>query len=528
MSESSSKGLVEALVRTPAIFGPGVRSVELLETHISWVLLAGTDAYKIKKPVNFGFLDFSTLERRRRFCEEELRLNGRLAPELYLEVVPITGTSEAPRLGGTGSAIEYAVRMRRFPQERLLSRVLQDGQLTTTDIDRLAAEVADFHARIATAPQDAPFGAPREVMKPVEENFRQLAVAEDMDPALVAEIAQLETWCRSEYSRRTADFLARKEAGFVRECHGDMHLGNMVLRDDRSVLIFDGIEFSEPLRWIDVASEIAFVTMDLEDRGRPDFAHRFLNQYLELTGDYGLLSVLTFYQVYRAMVRAKVACLRLAQPGMNESERSRNLAEFRSYVKLGASLTRPPQPFLLLVHGLSGSGKTTGTQPVLEELGAVRLRSDVERKRLSGLKSLDRSRSGLGTDLYSTEATSRTYERLLDRARSILCSGRCVIVDATFLRRSDRDEFRRLAVELRTPWLILDFEAPVDVLRQRIERRARAGGDASEATVAVLEQQLTQREPLDDEERAHAILVETTAPLDAPRLLDAIRSRVQP
>lgn len=525
MARSSSRDLIEALLRTPKIFGPDVPSVELLETHISWVLLAGDDAYKIKKPVNFGFLDFSTLERRRSFCEEELRLNGRLAPELYREVVGITGTPDAPRLGGSGSAIEYAVRMRRFSQERLLSRVLESGQLTTADIDRLAEEVADFHARIAAAPQSSPFGTPPEVMKPVEENFRQLAAAGDSGPAFLAEIDRLHAWCGAEFLRRSTDFLARKEAGFVRECHGDMHLGNMVLRDDRSVLIFDGIEFSEPLRWIDVASEIAFVTMDLEDRGRPDFAHRFLNRYLELTGDYGLLSVLTFYQVYRAMVRAKVACLRLAQKQIKEDERRRMLMEARGYLKLAASYTETRHPCLLLTHGLSGSGKTTGTQPILEAIGAVRLRSDVERKRLFGLKPLERSRSGLGTDLYSEESTRRTYDRLLDIARRGLSSGRPVIVDATFLCHSERSEFQSLASQMKVPWIILDFQAPEEVLRRRVKQRAEANADASEATLAVLDRQLTQREPLDDKERAHTLTLDTTSPLVTSLVVEALRSR---
>jgi aminoglycoside phosphotransferase family enzyme len=334
------------------------------------VILTGRFAYKIKKPVNLGFLDFSTLERRRKYCEEELRLNRRLAPSIYLDVVPITGSADAPRLGGAGEPIEFAVRMRQFPQDALLSRVLAEGRLLPQHVDRLAREVAEFHARTAVAPADSLFGMPEQIEQPVLENYSRLFDAQ-LDSDEHARIEKLRVWSCREFDRLRDKISARRRAGFVRECHGDMHLGNMILDGD-DVMLFDCIEFNEHLRWIDVLSEVAFCAMDLEDRGRADFSHRFLNSYLEITGDYDGLVVLPFYLAYRALVRAKVARLRAGQPGVGADELRKLQAEVHGYLMLAELYTQPPRPFLVVTHGYSGSGKTTGTQSVIETLGVIR------------------------------------------------------------------------------------------------------------------------------------------------------------
>ena len=288
-------------------------AVEVVETHISWVLLAGDYAYKIKKAVNLGFLDFSTLEKRRFYCAEELRLNRRLAPDLYLEVVPIAGSADHPVLNGPGPAIEYAVKMRRFPQACLLDQVLLRGELTPETIDAIARRIADFHGRTAIADNESPFGTPERAHLPVAENFAQIRPRLRDNEDLIR-LDELERWSEREYQARFNALAARKARGLIRECHGDLHLGNMALLDGEAVP-FDCIEFSDNLRWIDVISEAAFLAMDLQDRGRPDLARRFLNAYLEQTGDYEGLEVLRYYLVYRAMVRAKVACIRAGQDG---------------------------------------------------------------------------------------------------------------------------------------------------------------------------------------------------------------------
>lgn len=477
--------------------------VDRLETHISWVLLAGDYAYKIKKAVDLGFLDFSTLEKRRFYCAEELRLNRRLAPDLYLEVVPIAGSADHPVLDGPGPAVEYAVKMRRFPQSCLLDQVLLRGELTPETIDAIARRIADFHGRTAIAGNESPFGTPERAHLPVAENFAQIR-PRLRDKEDLIRLDKLERWSEREYQARFDTLAARKAHGFIRECHGDLHLGNMALLDGEAVP-FDCIEFSDNLRWIDVISEAAFLAMDLQDRGRPDLARRFLNAYLEQTGDYEGLEVLRYYLVYRAMVRAKVACIRAGQEKLTAG----HWTQYRNHIELAAGFTRPLQPFLAITHGLSGSGKTTVAQSLLEAVNLFRVRSDVERKRLYGLKPEARSGAGTGEGMYSPEAGERTYRRLAEVARGIVQSGYPAIVDAAFLKRRERAAFRELAQELNVPFVILDVTAPETLLRERVKQRMQHGRDASEAGIAVLENQLRNSEALDGSELAATIGVDT-------------------
>lgn len=500
--------LVDALARSTA-FGAAA-SAKILETHISYVVLTGTYAYKIKKAVHFDFLDFRTLAARRFFCDEELRLNRRLAPALYLDVVPITGSIDRPFIGGSGPALEYAVKMREFAQDSLASRLLERGELGMADIDSLAASIAAFHGAIDIAAGDAAFGAPEGILRLAQQNFTQLAPGGQRD-----ELEVLCSWTGREHAARHDDFLHRRAEGFVRECHGDLHLGN-VARVDSELVIFDGIEFNEELRWIDVMSEVAFTVMDLRDRGRADLAHRFLNAYLERTGDYGGLAVLPFYLAYRALVRAKIARLRAAQISEGAAKHEA-IAESRGYLQLAQGYTVRPRPALIITCGLSGCGKTAVSQALLEAIGAVRIRSDVERKRLHGVAPLER-RDATGTQrLYAEASTGATYDRLRTLAREILSSERIAIIDATFLRHAQRESFRALAMELGIPFVILAFEANEATLRQRITQRRAGGGDASDADLAVLAHQIATREPLTSDEKVCAIGYDAEAPLEAAR-----------
>ena len=498
--------MIDAL-RDPARYPHPAQRVEVLETHISWVLLAGEYAYKIKKPVALGFLDFSTLQARRFYCDEELRLNRRTAPQLYLEVVPITGSASAPRLGGTGEAIDYAVKMRRFSQDALMSRMAEAGALRSEHIDALAQVVAAFHARVARATAGQPYGSAAEVLAPAMQNFDQIEALGGAG-AEAPLLARLRAWTGEEHDRLRELFDARRSEGFVRECHGDLHLGNVALLEGRPTP-FDGIEFNESFRWIDVMNEVAFMAMDLADRKLPRLAQRFLNAYLEATGDYPGLAVLRFYMVYRALVRAKVACIRERQDGLAEEARRRAEREHHEYLRLADSLAHGSRPALILMHGLAGSGKTTVAQCLLEALGAVRLRSDVERKRLAGLGAEARSHSALGAGLYTAELTGRAYGRLAELARAILRAGYPAIVDATFLLRAQRRDFSALANDLRVPWAIASCEAPLEVLRERVERRGRGAHDASEAGIEVLEHQIASLEPLSEEERRSCVSFDT-------------------
>ena len=511
-NSTDQEALVAALL-DPAVYGSSVERVEKIETHISHLFLVGTHVFKIKKAVNLGFLDFSTLERRRFYCLEELRLNRRLAPALYLDVVPITGSHEHPRLGGPGVPIEFAVKMRRFAQNDLLDAMLARNLLTPHQMDRLAEKIADFHTTTAAAAEDDSYGSPSAVRVPVLENFTQIRQT-SAAASSPSDLDELEKWTMNECDRLETTFRARKAGGFVRECHGDFHLGNVALVNDE-VTAFDCLEFSADLRWIDVQSEIAFMVMDLQARNRPDLAQRFLNRYLEFTGDYAGLAVVRFYLVYRAMVRAKVHALRGEQPHVGAQQRAAALAKHRNYLDLAKRLTQPQQPAVVITHGLSGSGKTTHTEKLLEILPAIRIRSDIERKRLRGLSALAHSGSPVSEGLYNPEATKLTYARLAELTATIVHAGFTAIVDATFLERSRRSEFHRLADSLRVAFLITEFATPEAVLRSRVAARQQQGTDASEADLTVLEHQLRTVEPLEPDERIFAATVDATqAPSD--------------
>jgi len=514
--------LVDRL-RSPACYSHPATGVEVLETHISWVVLAGDFAYKIKKPVSLGFVDFSTPELRRHFCEEELRLNRRTAPELYLEVVPITEADGALAVAGRGPAIEHAVKMRRFPQEALLDRVAKAGALTAAQVDRFARSVAAFHGRVARAGGNVAFGSPEEVLAEAAGNFALLESIDELPQARAAR-QELRLWTERECARLGDTFAHRRRDGFVRECHGDLHLGNVALLGGVPVA-FDAIEFNEAFRWIDVMNEVAFPVMDLFHHGLPRLAHRFLDAYLDATGDYAGLAVLRFYLVYRAMVRAKVSCIRAHQAGLGEAERERSAAAYRGHLDLAQRLARPAAPALVAMHGVSGSGKTSISQDLVEALGAVRIRSDVERKRLHGREAGARTGSAPGAGLYSAAADRLTYGRLAALAGECLGGGYPAVLDATFLSRSWREAFRDLARDRGAQFALVGCTAPSEMLRARVARRSIEGVDASEAGVAVLERQMAAVEPLGDDELPDTILVDTSSGNGLPA--DVLRSLAQ-
>lgn len=504
--KDSADFLPAALLR-PECYPHPARDLRVLETHISWVLLTGDFAYKIKKPVNLGFVDFSTLEKRRHYCEEELRLNRRLAPDLYLEVVPIRGTAATPHIAGEGPLLDYAVKMREFPQDALASQLIKRERFGAVEVDALAALVADFHAAAAPARSGERFGTPETVCAAALQNFEQMMprvrFARDKET-----VQLLREWTEREFQNRREELAARKRAQRVRECHGDLHLGNIVVTDGHPVP-FDCIEFNDALRWIDVLSEVAFAVMDLHDRGRPDLGWRFLNRYLEATGDYDGMAVLRFYLVYRALVRAKVHLIRSQQPGLLASDRSRLRTAFHGYLRLASKLSAATGIGLLITHGLSGSGKTTATQALVEQIGAVRVRSDIERKRLHGMGPLERSGSAQDAGIYTPAATAATYERLATVAERTIRAGYPVVVDAAFLKLAEREHFRELARRQSVPFIVLDFDAPEKLLRERVAQRAATGSDASEADLSVLERQIGFREPLVPAERLAAVSVDT-------------------
>lgn len=484
--------------------------VQRYETHISWVITAGDFAYKIKKAVCFGFLDFTSLAARRHFCEEELRLNRRTAAQLYIDVVPVTGTPEDPCVGGEDEVIEYVLRMHAFKQEALWTHRLSRSLVSGEEIDELADRLAAFHESAARAPVDAPWGSAQTIAANVDETVASLA---ELVPAEGQQ--SLDELCRWEKRQRQMLenlFAKRKTEGMVRECHGDLHVGN-ILTSGQGVEIFDCIEFNDALRWIDVMNDLAFVCMDLEYQQQGALAWRLLNRYLETSGDYDGLAVWQYYRVHRALVRCKISLLRVQQAGVAGEEAVMFERQGLSYLSLAARCAAPGHPAILLTHGYSGCGKTSFARRMAQCFHLIQIRSDVERKRMHGLRATDRP----GSTLYDSKATENTYLRLRTLARSLLALGIPVIVDAAFLQAWQRNMFAGLAAEMHVPFLIFDIQTGIDVMRRRIARRTEDNRDASDAAIATLEMQLQTAEPLSDKERACAIVVDAESDEDPVR-----------
>lgn len=566
-----------AALRRPGACGGFAGVPALVETHLSSVLVAGDTVWKLKKPLRTGFCDFSTLALRQAACAEELRLNRRTAPGWYLGVVPVVDAGDGPRLltavaagpdaavgdtagggaagaaGGAargpvaGTVLDWAVQMRRFDEAQRADRLAAAGRLGAAEVDALAAALARFHATLPPSPPG--WGAPEDTRRWARDNLAELA-ALLADPAWAAPAAAaalaagrvphrlpaLRAWTEARGAALAPCMAARHAAGAVRECHGDLHLGNVFWQGGAPVL-FDALEFNPALRHIDTVGELAFPFMDLQAHGRPDLAWRFVSQVLEASGDWGALPLLPWWAAYRAAVRAKVALLSAA--GAGPADRAAAAGEAARYLALAAALagldaapaptgpsgstgpTRQERPTgpgraaaaprLVAMCGLSGSGKSVVAATLAAQLHGVRLRSDVERKRLAGLPADARG----GAALYDADSTRRTYARLQALAADALAAGVPVVVDAASLKRAERDALRALAARLGAPFTLLLCVAPPGRLRARVQARAAAGRDPSDATAEVLQRQIGLAEWPGDDEAADTVRLDTDAPPDA-------------
>ena len=444
-----------------------------------------------------------------------------------MEVLPITGDASAPKLGGNGPVLDWAVKMHTFDANATLDKA---ASITPEQIDAIADQIACFHQNITIAPANSEYGSPEQVQAPVLQNTAQIRSLSLPPPSsdapsswLLDALIPVENWSRAEGLRLMPHFAERKSAGFIRECHGDLHLGNIAWIDN-APLIFDGIEFNPALRFIDVISEIAFLMMDLMHRGQSTMAWRVLNRYLEQTGDYAGLAALPYYLSYRAMVRAKVSAIRAYQEGGQGNDSLPDLSECLSYLRLAGTISVARTdarsglnaPIMIMMHGVSGSGKSVIAQQLLEDIGAIRLRADVERKRLFNLNPLDSSRHIPG-GIYTREAGGRTRDRLLALTSTLLREGFHVIVDATFLAIDWRSPFEEMATTQRVAWFLVSPDVPHAELRRRVESRAQSGQDASEATVEVLDAQLASFQALSRMEMRHTVQVPTGATPGATR-----------
>lgn len=510
------KELLKAF-QVPSFYPHAVDKIEFIETHISWVFLTGLYVYKIKKPVDMGFLDFSTLDKRQYYCEQEVYLNKRLAPKYYLEVLPITGSFTHPVIAGSGPTIEYVVKMKQFPQQAQLDRLLDAGQLSNQHMRLLAETIADFHQTINKADETGSFGSLEHIYQPVENCYQNILQRTD-DSDEISRIITLQAWTKTTLTSFEKAFLSRKKNGFIRECHGDLHLRNIAIDGDE-VIAFDGIEFSDELRWNDVISEIAFLVMDLDDRNQPGLANVFLNRYLELTGDYQGIELLPYYLVYRAIVRAMVSCIRLSQENVSKEEYSKEKQSFLCYLALAELYTTQHQPAIIITHGLSGSGKTFVTQQLMEQTRYIRIRSDVERKRMLGILETQRTKKSIADGIYNQSTSLDTYKELARLTNLIINSGYTVVVDAAFLKQAMRKIFFDLSIKLNIPFLIVDCLAPQEVMKSRILSRQEIDKDASDADLSVLQYQLTQNDDFTNEEQPNVLSVYSSNANDLRRLL---------
>ncbi|PMS23643.1 aminoglycoside phosphotransferase [Trinickia dabaoshanensis] len=512
LTAAQLSSLERALLR-PRAYAHRTGHIRRIETHISILYLAGPFVYKRCKHIDLGFVDFTRPEARYRACIDSLRLNRRLARPLYLDLVEVVGKGNQYRFAGTrgphrgGSAVDYALKMRRFRQSDLLSVRAARGALRREEIEWSAQRIAAFHRRAAACPLACGLGSAALVRRQIDDVLTGLE--REAPGALPATLAQVQ--------RRLADELAehfeqRRAAGFVRECHGDLHLENIVRRGN-DIVLFDCIEFAPELRWIDVTADLAFLVMDLLAHGRGDLATRLVDRWLLATGDYAGMRALKCYVMYRALVRAFVSILKA--PAQDGAARRIPPAAVR-YLALAQRLSAAPSASLVLCHGFSGSGKSVVANELAPYMGAIVVSSDVERKRAS--EPLGAScREPMPATAYSSVALDANYHRLAELADALLGAGLPVVVDASFLKRAHRASFLELAKRHGAHVTIVDVHAPRSLLVERLRERAKSRDEPSDADEAVLHRQMKEAEPLDAREVSITVAIDAATPREAMR-----------
>lgn len=506
MTEVSLPALIEQMLQPGFYPHPVKEPIKLIQTHISYVLLTGEYAYKVKKPANFGFLDFSSLEKRQHFCQEELRLNQRGAARLYLEVLPITFNNEKYQLQGATDVVEYTLKMQQFPNDALLSAMFEQGKLTEEHIKDLGRVVAQYHEITETNDYILSFGKVSQVRASIDENYEQTA-KHIGGPQTQAQFEETKSYTDNFFVQHAELFTSRIENKYIRECHGDLHLNNICLWQD-SILLFDCIEFNEPFRFVDVMYDIAFAMMDLEARGSKDFANVFLNTYIEQTGDWEGIQLLPLYLSRQAYVRAKVNSFLLDDPGVPEDVKENAAKTAAEYYKQAWEYTKPRQGQLFIMSGISGSGKSTAARLLSQKLGAVIIRSDAVRKHLAQVPLLERG----GDDLYTPQMTEKTYNKLSELGILLAKQGFTVILDAKYDRQHLRGNVISQAEKHQIPVKLIQCTAPEAILQERLNQRT---GDIADATTDLLSSQLQQAEPFTVQEKTYLTILDTTQPYAA-------------
>ena len=499
--------IIEDLLDTRA-YPEKTSQVEIIQTHISYIFLTDHFVYKIKKPVNFGFLDFTTLENRRHFCEEEVRLNRRLSPDVYLDVIPVTMGENGLRFGGDGEPVEYAVHMKRLDEKRFLSTLLEKGKVAPAEMDRVAQKIAAFHRQAPTSPEIALTGGRKAVIFNTRENFQQI------EPH-VGKTLDRETFHRiRDYTEAFIEvnsdlFRERETGGWIRDGHGDLHTQHICL--DEKIQIFDCIEFNERFRFGDILCDAAFLVMDLDRLGHGGLSRAFRSAYLDLMDQREQEALLNFFCCYRAVVRGKVEGFRSLDPNIPGREALEAQQSASAFHRLALRYARTLFPVTLVVGcGLMGSGKSSAANSLGRLLDLEILSSDRIRKELAGISSDDARHVPFGEDIYSAQFTARTYGELFGTAEKHLSEGKSVFIDASFIDPDRRAEAMELARKRNVRGILVHFHADEEELRSRLRKRAGEKTAISDGREEILAEQVRAfREP-DDIPRDSLLSVDTS------------------
>jgi uncharacterized protein len=498
-------------LQKPDAYPEPTKSAHLLQTHVSFLFITDSFVYKVKKPVDFGFLNFSTVDRRRFYCNEEVRLNRRLCPDVYLGVVEVRESAQGAAFLGKGKVIDYAVKMKRLPEDRMLDRMLAEERVTAEDIRNIAKAIGCFHLNADRGKTIDEYGKSAIIRKNWEENLR--GSSEFVNISLTKKDLELITkWVDTFMAANEALFAERVSHGFIRDCDGDIHLENICLTTP--LCIFDCIEFDDRFRYGDTAADIAFFLMDLDYHGKSIFADAFIDEYAAITKDSGFMRLLDFYKIYRAVIRGKVESLKLLDQNITDSDKisARNKASKYFRLARGYVLRQGMPKVLIITCGLMGSGKSAISSALAFELGFEVISSDAVRKELAEMPRDRRGSDDYGTGMYTREFNESTYLELLSRSEKFLKAGKSVIVDATFRRKSDRLLFCCLADRTGIPFYIIQVSCPEDLVKQRLDERSRNPSELSDGRWELFYRQKEEFEPPGKEE-GKVITIDTSCPL---------------
>jgi uncharacterized protein len=499
--------IAQALMN-PGIYPDSTTKVEMMQTQMSFIFLTGKYVYKIKKPVNLGYLDYSTLEKRLIFCRQEVELNRRLSPDVYLGVIPITRLKGIISLSGEGEVIDYAVKMLYLPQSRMMNVLLERNHVSAPMVESVAKILVKFHAGAATGPAINEFGKIENIRLTMEENFSQ--TDKYIDRAITARQYQnIKEYTRRVLEEKTALFNQRIIENHIRDCHGDLHSAHICFT--KPLCIYDCIEFNDRFRFNDIIAEIAFLAMDLDHFGRADLSRTFIETYTRLSRDFQINELLKFYKCYRAYVRGKVGCFKLDDPYVPQEEKVQTQESSRQYFELAECYTRI-KPVLFVTSGLVGSGKTTLSMALARRTGATVISSDIVRKQLAAIPADEHRFEEPETGIYAPEFSRRTYDALFSSARNILTQGDHVILDASFIKSEERRRAQKIAEETGADFFIIECKLDQEKTRQRLDQRLK-NGSVSDGRWEIYGAQQKNAEAINEVKASHYFAVDSAQPL---------------